>query len=496
MLQGTPLRCTGHRRRTPPFALSFAPRFLGLAEDVPMLPRFEYSPTRADLGALARLAAPIALIQVGTMLMGVVDTIMVGKVSPAALAAAALGNLYFFVPSMFGLGVLFALDPIIAQALGAKDDLAVTRGLQRGLILSVALTIPTTLALLTVEPVLTWVRQPPEVVPAAAGYVWRIVPAIWPLFAFVVFRQVLQAHRRTGPIVVTIVVANVLNAGLNYLWVFGHLGFPALGVLGSAWATTVSRFAMVGLLLALGWRDLARHLQSVAPNLLDVRAIGRMLRLGAPIGAQSVLEVGAFGTVALLMGWLGVTEVAAHQVAVNIASLTFMVPLGVSSAAAIVVGHAVGRGDVAGVRRATLAALLVGAGFMAVMALLLIGLPQPLARIYTPDAEVIALTALLLPIAGVFQVFDGIQVVSIGLLRGLGDTQVPMVTNIVGFWCIGMPVSLWLGFGLRYGAVGLWWGLVVGLVMVAAFLLLRVRQRERHDIVRLVIDEHRPRLDE
>jgi MATE family multidrug resistance protein len=456
------------------------------------LPRFEYPPTRADVGALARLAAPIALIQVGTMLMGVVDTIMVGQVSPAALAAAALGNLYFFVPAMFGLGVLFALDPIIAQALGAHDTLAVKRGLQRGLVLSAMLAVPTSLVLLTVEPVLTLVGQPPEVVPAAAGYVWRIVPAMWPLFVFVVLRQVLQAHRRTAPIVVTIAVANLLNAGLNYVWVFGHLGFPALGVLGSAWATTVSRFAMAALLLALGWRELASLLESVAPNLLDWRALARMLRLGAPIGAQSVLEVGAFGTVALLMGWLGVTEVAAHQVAVNIASLTFMVPLGVSSAAAIVVGHAVGRADASGVRRSTVAALMVGAGFMALMAVVLIGLPRPLARIYTNDVGVVALTALLLPIAGVFQVFDGLQVVSIGVLRGLGDTQVPMLTNIVGFWCVGMPVSLWLGFGLGYGAVGLWWGLVVGLVLVAGFLLLRVRQHQRRDVVRLVIDERAP----
>ncbi|HUL81064.1 MAG TPA: MATE family efflux transporter [Gammaproteobacteria bacterium] len=452
--------------------------------------RLDYRPTRADVAALLRLAAPLVLIQVGAMLMGVVDTIMVGRVSAQALAAVALGNLYHYVFSLFGMGVLMALDPIIAQALGARDELAVARGLQRGLVLSVGLAIPLSALTLTVRPVLEWVGQPAPVVPAAAGYVARLSLSIWPFYAFVVLRQTLQAHRRTAPLVVTIVAANLLNAGLNYLWVFGHFGFAALGVFGSAWATTVSRWFMAASLLVLGWRDVRHYVARLAPNLLDARALGRMLKLGAPIGAQFVLESGVFGTIALLMGWLGVAQVAAHQVALNLASLTFMVPLGVSSAAAVIVGHAVGRGDAAGVRRSTSAALIVGAGFMLAMGVLLVGAPGLLARLYTSDPDVLALTVLLLPIAGVFQVFDGLQVVSIGLLRGLGDTHVPFIVNIVGFWCIGMPVSLWLGFGLGFGAVGLWWGLVVGLVMVASILIWRVLQRESRGLARVIIDEH------
>lgn len=451
-------------------------------------PLNERLPSRADLAALLHLAAPMVVIQVGVMLMGVVDTMMVGQVSAVALAAAALGNLYFFVTAIFGLGVLLSLDPIIAQALGARDEVAVARGLQRGLVLSVILTVPLSLLLLTVEPVLRLVGQPPDVIPDAAGYVYRNVPSVWPLLAFVVFRQTLQAHRRTRPIVVTIVLANLLNVALNYVWIFGHLGFPAMGVLGSAWATSVSRWFMAGTLLVLAWAELERYLRRRAPNLLDRRALGRMLLIGMPIGAQMVLEMGAFGAVALLMGWLGVTQVAAHQVAINLASLTFMVPLGVSSAAAVIVGHAVGRGDAQSMRRSTVAALGVGAGFMALMAVVLIGAPELLAGLYTRDAGVLMLAAALLPIAGVFQVFDGLQVVSIGLLRGLGDTRVPMLVGALGFWCIGIPVSLWLGFGLGFGAVGLWWGLVVGLVMVAAFLMARVWQRAQRDLERLVID--------
>jgi MATE family multidrug resistance protein len=199
-----------------------------------------------------------------------------------------------------------------------------------------------------------------------------------------------------------------------------------------------------------------------------------------------------FGTVALLMGWLGVVQVAAHQIAINLAALTFMVPLGVSSAATVIVGHAVGRNDPGGVHRSTLTALGVGAGFMALMAVLLIGAPQLLAGLYTDDVAVLQLAATLLPVAGVFQVFDGSQVVAIGLLRGLGDTRVPIVANIIGFWCIGMPVSLWLGFGLGFGAVGLWWGLVAGLGIVAVFLIARVRQCEQRDLARILVDDHAP----
>jgi MATE family multidrug resistance protein len=285
-------------------------------------------------------------------------------------------------------------------------------------------------------------------------------------------------------------VANVVNVALNYAWIYGNFGFSAMGVIGSAWATTVSRWLMALMLLALGWSTLKRYVAERAPNLLDIQPLWRMLRLGLPIGAQMMLEGGAFNIMALLMGWLGVVQVAAHQIALNLASLTFMVPLGVSSAAAVIVGHAVGRSDPEGVRRSTVASLVVGAGFMLFTGVLFIASPELLARLYTPDMAVIALAALLLPIAGVFQVFDGLQVVAIGLLRGLGDTRTPMIVNVVGFWCIGMPVSLWLGFGLDYGAEGLWWGLVVGLVIVAVFLIARVRRREQHGLERIIIDEH------
>ena len=210
--------------------------------------------------------------------------------------------------------------------------------------------------------------------------------------------------------------------------------------------------------------------------------------LGAPIGIQLQLELGAFGVIALLMGTLGTVAMAAHQVAINLASLTFMVPLGVSAAAAVRVGHAVGREDGPGARRAAAAAVLCGVGFMALTALLFIGFPHALASIYTLDREVVVLAAALIPIAGVFQVFDGLQVVSAGILRGIGDTRIPMLINVLGFWLFGMPVSIGLGFGVGLGPEGLWWGFVVALAALASLLLLRVGRRLSRPVARILVD--------
>ncbi|HEX5387368.1 MAG TPA: MATE family efflux transporter [Gemmatimonadales bacterium] len=449
-------------------------------------------PTRAELAALLRLAVPVVVVQVGLMAMGVVDSIMVGHVSATALAAVAIGNLYFFGLAVFGMGVLLALDPVVSQAVGAGDEPAVARALQRGLVLAAAISVPTALLLLTARPFLTWAGQPAAVIPDAAAYAACSVPGVLPFFGFIVIRQTLQALHRMRPIVLVIVLANLANVGFNWVLIYGHLGMPPLGVVGSAWSTTISRCLMGLGIVTLAWPELESRLLPLRPELRAWAPLARMFRLGLPIGLQFLLESSVFGTVLLLMGRLGTVPVAAHQVAINIASLTFMVPLGVSSAATVLVGNAVGRGDARGARRAARASLVVGAGFMALTALVMLLLPVPLARAYSRDADVIALAATLLPIAGAFQVFDGLQVVSIGILRGLADTRAPFIIALLGFWLLGFPVSLWLGFRTPLGPAGLWWGLVVGLVAVATLLLLRVRARLRRDVRRFAIDDAGP----
>lgn len=432
-------------------------------------------PRQSDIVALLRLALPVVVVQVGLMLMGTVDTLMVGRVSPTALAAVAVGNLYSVIGIFFGQGVLLALDPIINQAVGAGDHPTVIRGFQRAVVLALLLAVPITLYHLLAGPFLTTVRQPHDVVPLAASYNRWLVPGVLPFLLFGVMRGTLQAFHRLRPIVMTIVVANLANVLLNWTFIFGHFGAPAMGVAGSAVATSGSRWLMVGLLWLLTRHDLGPLAAEWSREVWSRAGLTRMLQVGIPIALQFELEIACFGGVALLAGAMGTVQVASHQIAINLAALTYMVPLGVSTAAAVLVGQAVGARDPDDVRRKAATSLLVGAGSMAIMAAVFLTLPRFLAGLYTADMGVVTLAAALIPLAGVFQVFDGLQVVAIGVLRGMADTRTPFVINVIGYWLVGMPVGAALAYGLGQGVVGLWWGLVLGLGAVAIVLVIRLR---------------------
>ena len=446
-------------------------------------------PDSEDFRRLARLAVPVALVQVGLMAMGVVDTMFVGRISSTALAGVAVGSLVVFALGTFGMGLLLAVEPVISQAIGAGDRVAISRAFQRGLALALVLGALSAVTLAPVGALLRACGQSEALIAVATPFVHVQMPSMVAFYLFVLFRQVLQAHGHTRPIVVTIVLANLLNAGLDWVLVFGHLGAPAMGTLGSGIATSISRGVMATLLLALSWSQL-RPLFAWRSDALQWRPLLRLLLIGLPIAVQYVLEYGVFAAVALLMGRIGDVPLAAHQIAINIASLTFMVPLGVSSAGSVLVGRAVGAGDGPGARRAGLAAIVAGVAFMALSALVLLALPRLLARAYTPHAAVIDMAAALIPIAGVFQVFDGLQVVCIGVLRGTGDTRAPLVLNLVGYWVLAFPLGLWLGFRAGWGPAGLWWGLTVGLAAVGLALLARVRVRLWGPLERLRMEEH------
>lgn len=435
--------------------------------------------------AVAELALPIVGVNVGMMLMGAVDTLMVGRLSPEALAAVALGNVYFFAFTIVAIGILLALDPLITHALGAKDHGDVERAVQRGLVLAGLLSIPVIGSLLLAGPVLGALGQPAEVVPLAGLYDRVLVWGILPFLAFNVFRQTLQAHHIVAPVLWTILAANLLNIGLNWVLIFGQLGLPAMGVAGSAWATNISRWFMALMLLGMSRRTLWPTLHPWHGDVFSLRPLGRVLRLGLPIGLQLELEYGAFAAVAVLMGRFGTIQVAGHQIALNLASLTFMVPMGIGMAAAVVVGRAVGANDAPTARTAARAALLMGTGFMACCSIVLLLAPRVFAGLYTTDAAVLAWAATLIPIAGIFQVFDGIQAVSVGILRGFGDTRAPMLINLVGFGVVGIGASLLLAFRTPLGAIGLWWGLVIGLAAVAVVLVARIRVMVRRPMARV-----------
>ena len=444
-------------------------------------------PHRSDIEAMVRLAIPVVVVQVGMMLFGVVDTMVVGRLSSQALASVALGHVAVITISSFGIGVLLGIDPLLNQALGARDRNAFRRSVQRGFILAVALMIPSTLFLLPIGAVLALLGQPAETVPLAAAYSQISIPGLLPFYGWVVLRLAMQAMGRLRPIVATVIAVNLFNLVADWVLVFGAGPIPQLGPIGSAWASTIARTLLFVILLTVDRKDLWPLLRFDRES-FRWRPLIRTVKMGLPIGFNLQLEIIAFSVIALLMGGLGTVTMAAHQVAINIASLTFMVPLGVSQATAVRVGNAIGAGDGGGARRAASSGLILGAGFMVLTAMLFIGLPVWLARAYTSIDGVVVLAATLIPIAGFFQVFDGIQVVAAGVLRGAGDTRVPLVANILGFWLIGLPTSLVLGFRLGFGPQGLWWGLVAGLVSVAAFLLLRVAFKLRGSIERVNVD--------
>lgn len=437
---------------------------------------------------MVALAVPAVVVQVGLMLMGVIDTIMVGHLDHVALAAAAVANIYVFGGIVWGMGLMMVLDPIVSQALGAGDLVGAARGVQRGVVLAVVITVPITLFNLKGEWVLPLVGQSPEIVPLAAQFTRATLPGVLPFLLFLVFRGTLQAMQRMAPIVWTIVIANLANLALNWIFIYGKFGFPAMGAVGSGLATGVSRFVLAGGLLLLAWPELGPVLRPWRSEAYRVAPLWRMTVIGFPIAVTMALEYGAFACVGLMMGTLGTTQMAAHQVALNLASLTFMVPVGVAGAGAVLVGRAIGRQDPGGMRRAAGAALALGIGFMATTALVFTFAPSALARIYSTEPAVIALAASLIPLAGLFQVFDGTQAVAVGILRGAGDTRWPMMINVLGFWLVGVPISVWLGFDAHFGPIGLWWGFVAGLAAVALLLLARVRNRFRRTIERLVID--------
>ena len=447
-----------------------------------------FVPSPHDVRALVRLAVPIVAMQVGMMLMSVVDTIFVGHVSARELAAAALGGLYTIGLFNFCLGVVWAVDPLVSQALGARDPAAAALGVQRGLVLAAVMGAVATVLCVPAEWVYRALHEPPDVIPRAVSFVHISAPSLVPMLLFVALRQSLVAMKRTSALVAVVVLSNLLNAGLDWVLVFGHWGLPAMGAPGSALATTITRFLGLFALLVIARRALEPMLRPWRKEALALGPLLRTFQIGLPIGAQNSVEFTTFAAISVFAGWFGAEAVSGHQVAINLASLMFMVPLGIGSASSVLVGHAIGEQDMAHARRVAASALAVGAGYMALSACVLLALPGMFASAYTSVPGVVAVAALLIPIAGVFQVFDGLQVVSAGVLRGAGDTRAPLVSNVLGFWLVGMPVSLWLGFKGGLGVVGLWWGFVAGLAVVAAFLVLRVRELLSRPVARITVE--------
>lgn len=436
-----------------------------------MLPRF--ADVRTEMRPLWRIAWPVVLAELSWMGMGLVDTMMVGRVSPAALGGVSIGGGVFFATAVFGIGVLLGLDFMVAHAFGAGQRAEMHASLVQAFYVSGVLSVVLALVIHAVLPWLPAFGILPEVAAESIVYGRILSWSLLPLFLFTALRRYLQATNLVKPVMFALISANVMNAAADWVLIFGHFGLPALGVRGAGWATVVSRiYLLVFLFGYIARRERGQHGSLfTAPLRFDAVRAARLVRLGLPAAMQLLLEVGVFVTATAIVGTLDAISLAAHHIAMSAASVSFMVPLGISSAAAIRVGQAVGSGDGPQARAAGWAAIVLGGAVMLLGGGAFVLLPTPIVQIFTNDATTIAAGVSLLGIAAVFQLFDGVQVVSTGALRGLGNTRTPMLTNLVGHWFIGLPLGCYLAFRAGAGVMGVWVGLCVGLIIVAVVLL-------------------------
>jgi multidrug resistance protein, MATE family len=439
---------------------------------------------RAELGPTLRLALPLVLAELGWMSMAIVDTMMVGRLpnSAVAIAAVSLGGILVNVLGFFGGGLLIGLDTMVSQAFGAGQREDCHRSLLHGIYLSLALAPLLMAPVWFFEPLLRRIGIAPDVIALAVPYSKALAWGTLPLLLYFAVRRCMQAMNLAGPIAFALITANLINAGGNLVLIYGKLGAPAMGAVGSGWSTSWARIylsaVLVGYLLWYDRRHRTRLLRT--PIQPDLRRIRRLIALGFPAAMQITLEVGVFALVTALIGRLGAVSLASHQIALNTVSFTYMVPLGVSSAAAVRVGQAIGRKDSQGAADAGGTAIFLGAAFMTCMSVVLLVIPRWIARAYTPDEAIIHSTIFLLAAGAAFQLFDGIQTVATGALRGLGDTRTPMLCHFTAYWIIGLPLGAWLCFRRGWGAFGLWAGLSLALILIGVVLLMvwqhRVRQ--------------------
>jgi MATE family multidrug resistance protein len=439
---------------------------------------------RAELGPTLRLALPLVLAEIGWMSMAIVDTMMVGRLpnSAVAIAAVSLGGILVNVLSFFAGGLLIGLDTLVSQAFGAGQREDCHRSLLHGIYLSFVLAPLLMAPVWFFEPMLRAMGIAPDVIVLTVPYSKALAWGTLPLLLYFAVRRCMQAMNIVRPIAFALVTANIINAGGNLLLIYGKWGIPAMGAVGSGWSTAWARiYLSVVLVSYLLWYD-RRHRTRLlhTPIQPELRRIRRLIALGFPSAMQITLEVGVFALVTALIGRLGAISLASHQIALNTVSFTYMVPLGVSSAAAVRVGQAIGRKDPQGAADAGGTAIFLGAAFMTCMSVVLLVVPRWIARAYTPDPAIIQSTIALLAAGAAFQLFDGIQTVATGALRGLGDTRTPMLCHFTAYWIIGLPLGAWLCFRLRWGASGLWAGLSLALILIGIVLLLVWQSRVRN----------------
>jgi MATE family multidrug resistance protein len=398
---------------------------------------------------------------------------MVGRVSAEAIGAVGVGSSIFMFVGLAGIGMLLGLDHVVSYAYGAGDLEECHRSLLHGVYVSFLLGVPLTAVCWLSVTSLPWWGIHEDVLSLAAPYIKVVSWSILPLLLYATFRRYLQAMGSVKPIMVALVTANVVNLLVDWVLVFGRFGVPALGPTGAAYATFGSQLYMaLGLIAYVVFKESRRSTGLfVAPRRIEAARIRKLLVLGGPASIQLILEVGVFATATLLAARLSAASLAAHQIVLKVASFSFMIPLGISAAGAVPVGQALGRNHALAAAHSGWTALLLGAGFMVCAGASFLLFPYQILRAFTTDHTVIAVGITLLAVAAVFQLFDGIQVVTTGTLRGAGDTRTPMILNFAGHWVLGLPIGYLLCFSVGWGVRGLWIGLCAGLMAVGSGLL-------------------------
>jgi multidrug resistance protein, MATE family len=425
------------------------------------------------------LAYPVMLSNLGHVLIGVGDNIMVGHVGATELAAAGLANVIFNVLMLFGIGVSYAITPLVAAADGERNDQSIIETLRHGLAINFVNGIVLVGVVLAGQNLLNHLDQPPEVVALAIPYLSIITFSLIPMLIFQSFKQFAEGLSNTKLSLIIIILANVVNIVMNYILIYGHAGFPAMGLNGAGWATLMSRIFMAAAIALYIYHSpvfkkyrLGFSIGNYAKSIFN-----KMLHIGIPAGVQFIFEVAAFDFSLVMMGWLGAKTQAAHQIAINLATLSYMTTAGLAAAATIRVSYFLGKKDIKNLRLASYTLLGMALVMMTACAFVFVFGRNILPGFYVEDSEVLSVASSLLIVAGLFQLSDGTQVVCIAALRGLHDVKIPSVLIFISYWIIGLPLGYWLTFILGYGPLGIWLGLFIGLTLTAIAMFLRFRSR-------------------
>jgi multidrug resistance protein, MATE family len=431
------------------------------------------------------LAGPVIIGQLGLIMMGVVDSLMIGELGADYLAAAVLANHIVISILIIGLGVSMAVTPLVAISIGAEKHDEAQILFKQSLIVNTVFGIIMVVLILLASELIQYIHQPPLVVKYASSYMKILSISIIPWMIYQSYKQFIEGLSVTHPPMVVTIIANIINAFVNWIFIFGNFGFPKLELDGAGFATSGSRiFMMVVIVLYV---NKSRRFNGFDTTLIirkiNKNIIKKILRLGLPSGFQYFFEVGGFSFAVVMVGWLGAKSLAAHQIAINLASISFMAVTGISAAGGIRVGNAVGRGDVDETRRAGFSAIILGSTIMFCAGIIFIFFRNYLSNLYISDQEVISIASSLLVIAALFQLSDGAQAVGIGILRGLTDVKAPTVITFIAYWIIGLPIGYILGLICNLGVEGVWIGLLIGLTASAVMLTLRFNYKSKYRII-------------